>query len=54
MDTRQIVTNYHNAWTSGDMEFGESFWLSWKPNHRIRENAACTPHWLIFVLKKNQ
>jgi hypothetical protein len=20
MDTKQIVTNYHNAWTSGDME----------------------------------
>ena len=20
MDTKQVVTNYHNAWTSGDME----------------------------------
>ena len=20
MDTKQIITNYHNAWTSGDME----------------------------------
>ena len=25
MDTRQIVTNYHNAWTSGDMETARGY-----------------------------
>jgi ketosteroid isomerase-like protein len=25
MDTRQIVTNYHNAWTRGDLETARSY-----------------------------
>jgi hypothetical protein len=25
MDTKQVITNYHNAWTSGDMEGARSY-----------------------------
>ena len=34
MDTKQVVTNYHNAWTSGDMKAARASLANVNPNYR--------------------